>query len=96
MSNPAPLAGITRSSVIDGRTLLELDDGRVVEVSWVADPSSARAFMATVRRVSAVEIDSNRSVAIAVGKGFRLPFTRPIPVSMALGLLSLGVPGVAR
>ena len=100
MSNPsaapAALTSITASVVADDRTRLELETGCFVEVPLVANPQSAAALGASVRRITAVEIDADRCSAVAVGTGHRLPFIRPIPVSMALGLLALGVPGVAR
>ena len=89
-------AGIVSSTVVDDRTRLTLADGRVVELPWLANRRSAAALQANVRRLTAVEIDAERCSAVAVGTGFRRPFMRPIPVSMALGLLALGVPGVAR
>ena len=100
MSNPSStansLANITGSVVAADHTRLELESGRFVDVPLVANPRSAAALKASVRRITAVEIDAERCSAVAVGTGFRLPFMRLIPVSMALGLLALGVPGVAR
>lgn len=92
----APLAGVTASTTVDDHTRLELADGRTVEVPLVPNHRSAAALRASVRRLTAVEIDATRRTAVAVGTGFRRPFIRPIPVSMALGLLALGIPGVAR
>ncbi|MEO0493551.1 MAG: hypothetical protein AAF081_09060 [Actinomycetota bacterium] len=80
----------------EGRTELALADGRRVSVPLAVNRRSASEMRASVRRLTAVEIDSERRSAIAVGTGWRRPFMRPIPVSMALGLIAAGVPGVAR
>ncbi len=78
------------------RTDLSLADGRVVSVPVAVNRSSASRLRAGVKRLAAVEIDTERLSAVAVGTGFRRPFRRPIPVSMALGLIAAGVPGLAR
>ena len=100
MSNPslaAPLlTSITGAVVADDRTRLELESGRVVDVPVLANQRAAATLRGRVRRITAVEIDSEHCSAVAIGTGHRLPFVRVIPVSMALGLLALGVPGVAR
>ena len=89
-------AGITAAVAAVDRTRLELADGRSVVVPFTPDRRSAAALRASVRRLTSVEIDAGRRSATASGTGFRRPCTRAIPVSMALGLVTLGIPGVAR
>jgi hypothetical protein len=93
---PSAPAGIISSTVIDEHTRLTLADGRALDVPVTPNRRSAAALQANVRRLTAVEIDAERCSAVAVGTSFRRPFARAIPVSMALGLVALGVRGVAR
>lgn len=67
-------------------------------VPAVADIDGARRWLRTTRRVHQIEIDmSDRAVsAVADGVGFRLPFIRPIPLTLALGLGELGIRVVLR
>ena len=80
----------------EGHTELALADGRTVTVALSVNRRSATELLGSVRRLTAVEIDCERRSAIAVATGWRRPFMRPIPVSMALGLVAVGIPGVAR
>ena len=94
-SSTAP-AGIVSSTTVGDHTRLGLRDGRSIELPLTPNRRSASALRASVRRLTSVEIDTERVTATVRGTGFRRPFARPVPVSMALGLLALGVPGVAR
>lgn len=91
----------SRSAVVsvtpcDSHTLLVIGHSeqrqRVLSVPVAADLGLARRFAATVRKVVSVEIDLGEP---AVGRvqlvGHRLPVTRRVPLSLALGLGALGV-----
>lgn len=59
------------------------------------DIDGARRWVGSVRRVSLVEIvhqPAGRPACRVRGHGPRLPFSRAIPLSLALGLEAIGVP----
>ncbi len=59
---------------------------------------SERAGQAGLRRVDWVRllVDHEQVRAEAVGVGFRVPVTCPIPLSVAANLIALGIPLVTR
>jgi hypothetical protein len=62
------------------------------------DVDGARRWAGSVRRVALVEIDAgDRGTRCrARGQGRRLPFDRAVPLSIGLGLTTLGVPLAVR
>jgi hypothetical protein len=63
-----------------------------------ASASAAAASLAGLRRVDWIRllVDDDHVGAEAVGVGYRLPTTCPIPVSLAARLIESGVPHVTR
>jgi hypothetical protein len=64
----------------------------------VPAPSRDAARRTGLRRVDWVRLteDDGRYRAEVVGEGFRLPATRPIPLSLAAELIAAGVPHLTR
>jgi hypothetical protein len=64
--------------------------------SWNDGKLAERHCVAGLRRVDWVRLypDGAHPRAEAVGVGFRLPVTMPIPVSMAARLIAAGTPSV--
>jgi hypothetical protein len=61
-------------------------------------PSRDAATRTGLRRVDWVRLidDDGRFRAEVVGEGFRLPVSRPIPLSLAAELIAAGVPHLTR
>jgi hypothetical protein len=63
-----------------------------------AAPSRDAASRTGLRRVDWVRLteESGQFRAEVIGEGFRLPVTRPIPLSLAADLIAAGVPHLTR
>ena len=90
----SPSSSSTGSSAAVGATGFSAAVGATVARK---DPASAAALVG-LRRVDWVRllVDHDSVGAEAVGVGFRLPTTCPIPMSVAARLIASGVPHVTR